>query len=85
MAVFNKKQAATYCGISVETLDRFKDQNKLGFTKIGKRIVFREQELDQFLESLTIPAKAPPTLREMQLAAGRDKQRLREAVFQGGK
>jgi excisionase family DNA binding protein len=83
--VYSKKQAAAYCGISVETLDRYKDSGRLGFTRIGKRIVFRQFELDQFLENLTVPAKTPPSLREMQLAAGRDKQHLREAVFQGEK
>jgi excisionase family DNA binding protein len=83
MAVYSKKQAAAYCGISAETLDRHKDQGKLGFTKIGKRVVFRQIELDKFLESLTIPAKAPPSLRERQIAANAARQHLREAVFQG--
>jgi excisionase family DNA binding protein len=78
--VFNKQQAAQYCGVSVETLDRFKDQGKLSFVKIGKRCVFRQIQLDQFLDSFTVPAKTPPTLREMQLAAGRDKQHLREGA-----
>jgi excisionase family DNA binding protein len=82
MAVFNKKQAAAYCGISIETLDRFKDTQKLGYTKVGKRVLFRQTELDQFLESLTIPAKTPPSLREQQIAASAARQRLREAVFQ---
>ena len=78
---FNKKQAAAYCGISVETLDKYRDSGKLGFTRIGKRIVFRQIELDQFLASLTIPAKTPPTLREQQIAAGAARQHLREAVW----
>jgi excisionase family DNA binding protein len=77
--VYSKKQAAAYCGISIETLDRFKDQRKLGFTKIGKRVVFRQFELDQFLDSLTVPAKKPPTLREQQIAATAARQHLREA------
>jgi excisionase family DNA binding protein len=85
MAVLNKKQAAAYCNVSVETLDKFKDQGKLGYTRIGKRIVFRQFELDQFLESLTVPAKEPPSLREQQIAANAARQHLREAVFQGEK
>jgi excisionase family DNA binding protein len=83
MAVFNKQAAAKYCGISVETLDKFKDQGKLGFTRIGKRVVFRQCELDQFLESLTVPAKTPPSFREQQIAASAARQHLREAVSRG--
>jgi excisionase family DNA binding protein len=83
MAVFNKKEAAQYLRISVETLDRYKDRQKLGFTKIGKRVVFRQLELDKFLESLTVPAKEPPTLRKQQMAAGAARQHLRETVSQG--
>jgi excisionase family DNA binding protein len=78
--VFNKKSAAEYCGISIETLDRFKDSGRLGFTRIGKRVVFRQIELDQFLAALTVPAKTVPTLREQQVAAAADRRRLREAV-----
>jgi excisionase family DNA binding protein len=85
MAIFNKRQAAAYCGISVETLDRFKDSGKLGFTKIGKRVLFRETELDDFLASLTIPATQPPTLREQQQAASTARQHLREAASQGAR
>jgi excisionase family DNA binding protein len=81
MAVFNKRQAAAYCGVSVETLDKYKDSGRLGFTKIGKRILFRQIELDQFLENLTIPAKAPPTLREQQEQAAATKKHLRETVM----
>jgi excisionase family DNA binding protein len=80
MAVYSKLEAAKYCGVSVETLDRYKDQEKLGFTKIGKRVVFRQVELDQFLESLTVPATTPPTLREQQIAASAARQHLREAA-----
>jgi excisionase family DNA binding protein len=78
--VFNKKEAARYLRISTETLDRYKDSGRLGYTRIGKRIVFRQFELDQFLENLTIPAKDPPTLREMQIAAGAARRRLRETA-----
>jgi excisionase family DNA binding protein len=85
MAVFSKREAAKYCGVSVETLDKYKDTGKLGFTRIGKRVVFRQIELDQFLENLTVPAKAPPSLRELQLAAGAARQHLRDSVFQGAK
>jgi excisionase family DNA binding protein len=83
MAVYSKSDAARYCGVSVETLDRYKDQGKLGFTKIGKRVVFRQLELDKFLESLTVPATTPPTFREQQMAADAARQHLREAVSQG--
>jgi excisionase family DNA binding protein len=80
MAVFNKREAAQYLRVSIETLDRYKDQHKLGFTQIGRRVVFRQLELDQFLADLTIPATTPPTLREQQIAAGAARQRLRESA-----
>jgi excisionase family DNA binding protein len=83
--IFNKSEAATYCRVSIETLDRYKDTGRLGYTKIGKRIVFRQIELDQFLESLTIPAKEPLSFREQQIAANGARQHLREVAPWGGR
>jgi excisionase family DNA binding protein len=80
--VFDKKQAAAYLRISVETVDKFRETGKLSYCKIGDRVVFRQEHLDEFLDAVTIPAKALPSIREMQLAAGRDKQHLRETVLQ---
>jgi excisionase family DNA binding protein len=81
MAVFNKREAAQYLRVSVETVDRFRDQGKLAFSKIGKRVIFTQKHLDEFIDALTIPAQKLPTLREQQIAAGAARRHLREAVF----
>jgi excisionase family DNA binding protein len=54
--IFNKKEAAGYLKISVECLDANKDRGKLTYAKIGKRVVFRQIDLDKFLERLLVPA-----------------------------
>jgi excisionase family DNA binding protein len=60
----NKKQAAEYCKISTETLDRYKDRGKLGFVRIGKRCLWTEALLDEFISSCTIQPVTPTTERE---------------------
>jgi excisionase family DNA binding protein len=69
----NKKQAASYCGVSTETLDRYKDQKKLGYVQIGKRCLFTQELLDEFILQCTKRAVIGTTPREntaMAKAAG---------------
>lgn len=60
----NKENAAFYCGISPETLDRYRKSGKLGYSQIGTRIVYTKALLDEFLDRCTIRAAVETTRRE---------------------
>ena len=62
--LLNKKQAASYCGVSQETIDRYKTKGKLGFIQIGKRCLWTRELLDEFISNCTIPAVVMPSNRE---------------------
>ncbi|MCA1623848.1 MAG: helix-turn-helix domain-containing protein [Acidobacteria bacterium] len=46
---YSRDEAADYCGVSVVTIDRALAGEKLGCYRIGRRIVFSKQHLDEFL------------------------------------
>jgi len=46
---FNRTQAATYCGVSVITIDRALANKKISHFRIGRRVVFDKRHLDEFL------------------------------------
>ena len=62
--LFNKKQASQYLGISTESIDRYKDRGKLGYVRIGKRCLWTQALLDEFIQACTIPAINHTTPRE---------------------
>jgi excisionase family DNA binding protein len=61
--VFNRRQAAAYLKISVESIDSLREKGRLAFCRIGKRIVFKQEQLDELLETSVVPAKSssPPS------------------------
>ena len=73
--VYSRKTAAKELGVSVETLDRYKDIGKLPYRKIGDRILFTESDLTEFLDNCAVPATCLPSGREM---AKRRTRRLHE-------
>ena len=58
--LFDRKEAAKYLRISVETLDRHRKSGKLRFLKIGDRILLRESDLIAFSETCLVPVTAKP-------------------------
>jgi excisionase family DNA binding protein len=46
---FSRLEAAYYLGVSVITIDRAVAGEKVGCYRIGRRIVFSKQHLDEFL------------------------------------
>jgi excisionase family DNA binding protein len=46
---FSREESAIYLGVSVITVDRAKANGKLGFFRIGRRVVFGRNHLDEFL------------------------------------
>jgi excisionase family DNA binding protein len=55
---FSRLEAAYYLGVSVITIDRALVGKKLGCYRIGRRIVFSQQHLDEFLMNNEHKAKA---------------------------
>jgi len=58
----SRKEAATYLGISLRTLDRYTKRNRLTYANIGRRVLYTKDSLDAFIKSCTIKA-APNTER----------------------
>ena len=61
--MLNLKEAATYLGVSAQTLYRWAQQNKIGHYKTGSHYKFSRQVLDEYLESTRrriVPPKRKP-------------------------
>ncbi len=54
---FSRLEAAYYLGVSVITIDRALAGEKVGCYRIGRRIVFSQQHLDEFLSRNECKAK----------------------------
>ncbi len=54
---FSRSEAADYVGVSVITLDRAVADRKLACYRIGRRIIFSQTHLDEFLSSNEQKAK----------------------------
>lgn len=47
-AIFDKKKAADYLGISERTIDYLREAGKLACFKIGRLVRFRLEDLEEF-------------------------------------
>lgn len=52
--LLNIKEAASYLRISVSTLYRWVHQKKIKHAKIGSRVLFSQDYLDEFINNNTI-------------------------------
>jgi DNA binding domain, excisionase family len=52
--LLNIKEAASYLRISVSTLYRWVHQKKIKHAKIGSRVLFSQDSLDEFINNNTI-------------------------------
>ena len=59
--IFNRREAAKFLGISVESIDRNRKSGKLRFRKVGDRVLILESDLVIFLDSCLIPPKVKTT------------------------
>jgi len=62
--IFNKKQAAKELKVSTITVDRLRREGKMPYHKIGSRVIFTSDDLDNFLNSCAVPAVNPISIRE---------------------
>jgi excisionase family DNA binding protein len=57
--VMNFQEVLEYLTISRGTLFRLMKDNQLAYVKAGKRLLFRKQDIDAYLEAHLVPAKKP--------------------------
>jgi excisionase family DNA binding protein len=48
--IFNIKEAADYLNLSVHTIRKWVNQNRLPFARLGDRIMFRISDLENYVE-----------------------------------
>lgn len=53
-ALLNIQETASYLRISTSTLYRWVHQKKIKFVKIGSRVLFAQETLEEFIKSKTI-------------------------------
>jgi excisionase family DNA binding protein len=59
MERFTRLEAARYCGVSVITIDRALAKRIIRHFRIGRRVVFAKEHLDEYLRSCEcLPAKS---------------------------
>jgi excisionase family DNA binding protein len=61
---FTKREAAEKLGISLNTLNRYKNLGKIPHRKIGDRVLFTDGDLAAFLDSCAVPATSNLSERE---------------------
>lgn len=55
---YSRPEASKYLGISVISIDRAAAKKKIGFFRIGRRILFGKNHLDTFLSQREVKARA---------------------------
>lgn len=53
-----KKQLAAYLGLSVYTIDTWVSQKRIPYVKLGTRVLFRERDIEQWIDRHTVTAKS---------------------------
>jgi excisionase family DNA binding protein len=48
----SRHQVAAYTSLNIQTVDKHKNEGKLRFSRVGRRILFRRQDVDQWLAQL---------------------------------
>jgi excisionase family DNA binding protein len=49
-ALYNKQEAASYLHTSVRHVERLVEQGALGYCRVGRFLMFREEDLDEYLD-----------------------------------
>lgn len=49
--LMTRKQAAEHLVVSIRTLDGFTSTGQIPRVKLGARVLYREQDIDEFIES----------------------------------
>lgn len=52
---FTGEQVTKFLSVSKRTLQNYRDQGLIGFSQIGRKILYRQSDVDKFLEKNYIP------------------------------
>ena len=55
---FDRKEAAKRLGVSVVTVDRLLAQRKISHYRVGRRVLFTEAHLNEYIQQNTLVAKS---------------------------
>jgi len=55
--LYNVKQAAAYLGVSESSIRLWKNQGRLGHVELGRKQMFRQEDLDEFIQKNWHPAR----------------------------
>jgi excisionase family DNA binding protein len=55
--LYDKKQAAEYLSTTERHIDRLWQEHRLGGTLIGRKVRFRQNDLDKYIEAQSRPAR----------------------------
>ena len=58
------QQAADYLGLSVGTIYQWRSQHKIPYIKVGRKLKFKKDQLDQWLADRTVQVGIEPGLRK---------------------
>lgn len=55
--LLDRFEGAAFCGVSVPTLDRAVKDKKISCVRIGRRVLFRQTDLENFIARNVVAAK----------------------------
>ena len=58
------QQTANYLGLSVGTIYQWRSQHKIPYIKVGRKLKFKKDQLDQWLADRTVQVGLEPSLRK---------------------
>lgn len=58
------QQAAEYLGLTVGTMYQWRSQHKIPYIKVGHRVKFKKEQLDQWLAERTVQVGLEPGLKK---------------------
>lgn len=52
--IMSKKETATFCGVSIPTINRWMKDGKLSYIKIGRRVLFSQLQVIDDLQKFIV-------------------------------
>ena len=56
LATYSVKQLAEYLGLAEVTIYKYVKDRKIPFAKIGKRVIFLDEQIQEWLKAKSVPA-----------------------------
>ncbi len=62
--LMNIQEAAEYLGLTVGTMYQWRSQHKVPYIKVGRKVKFKKDQLDQWLATRTVQPAIEPTVNK---------------------